>query len=58
MQHHMRSSNIVCYMFLQLTIRYEYSTTLILHKTSSGCIKAAVLTSCLRSMLFWPHNRA
>jgi hypothetical protein len=38
-QIHMNTTNIVYYIFLQLNIQYEYSTTLILHKTSSGCFK-------------------
>jgi hypothetical protein len=39
MQLPMNTYNIIYYIFLQLTIQYEYSTILILYKTSSGCIK-------------------
>jgi hypothetical protein len=43
MQVHMDTPNIVYYMFLELNIQYEYSTTLIFDKNPSGYIKNCCL---------------
>jgi len=47
MQVHTDTSDIVYYMFLLSHAQYEESTTLIYHRTLSGCIE-----SCFRTKLF------